>query len=57
MQTGQWRGLLLENMKMTTRLLMTTTAALLAGKAKFPAGTPVLAIVSGGNVDLARFPH
>jgi threonine dehydratase len=33
------------------------TAALLAGKVRAPAGAKVVAIVSGGNVDLARFPR
>jgi threonine dehydratase len=32
-------------------------AALLAGKARFPPGARVVAIVSGGNVDLARLPR
>jgi threonine dehydratase len=32
-------------------------AALVAGKARFPAGAKVVAIVSGGNVDLARLPR
>jgi threonine dehydratase len=33
------------------------TAALMAGKVRAPAGSIVVAIVSGGNVDLARFPR
>jgi threonine dehydratase len=33
------------------------TAALLAGKVRTPAGTSVVAIVSGGNIDLARVPR
>ena len=33
------------------------TAALLAGKVRVPAGARVVAIVSGGNVDLSRFPR
>jgi L-2,4-diaminobutyrate transaminase len=33
------------------------TAALLAGKVRAPSGAPVVAIVSGGNVDLARIPR
>jgi threonine dehydratase len=33
------------------------TAALLAGKVRAPGGAPVVAIVSGGNVDLARIPR
>lgn len=33
------------------------TAALLAGKVRAPSGAAVVAIVSGGNVDLARFPR
>ena len=33
------------------------TAALLARKARVPAGARVVAIVSGGNVDLERFPR
>jgi threonine dehydratase len=33
------------------------TAALLAGKVRAPAGTVVVAIVSGGNVDLSRIPR
>lgn len=32
-------------------------AALLAGKVRFAAGTRVVAIVSGGNIDLARLPR
>ena len=32
------------------------TAALLSGKALFPEGASVVAVVSGGNVDLERFP-
>jgi threonine dehydratase len=32
-------------------------AALLAGKARFSAGARVVAIVSGGNIDLARLPR
>ena len=32
-------------------------AALLAGKARFKAGARVMAIVSGGNIDLARLPR
>jgi threonine dehydratase len=31
-----------------------TVAALVAGKTRLPAGTRVVAIVSGGNVDLDR---
>jgi threonine dehydratase len=34
-----------------------STAALMAGKVRAPAGSIVVAIVSGGNVDLARFPR
>jgi threonine dehydratase len=30
------------------------TAALLAGKVRFPSGARVVALVSGGNVDLDR---
>jgi threonine dehydratase len=33
------------------------TAALLHGKTRAPSGATVVAIVSGGNVDLARFPR
>src|SRR5262249_40474971 len=33
------------------------TAALVAGKVRAPAGANVVAIVSGGNVDLSRFPR
>ncbi len=33
------------------------TAALLAGRVRAPAGAAVVAVVSGGNVDLARFPR
>jgi threonine dehydratase len=33
------------------------TAALVAGKVRAPAGTVVVAIVSGGNVDLSRIPR
>ena len=33
------------------------TAALVAGKVRAPAGATVVAIVSGGNVDLSRFPR
>ena len=33
------------------------TAALVAGKVRFPAGSRVVALVSGGNVDLARLPR
>jgi threonine dehydratase len=33
------------------------TAALVAGKVRFPAQTCVVAMVSGGNVDLARLPR
>ena len=33
------------------------TAALLDGKVKLPAGSRVVALVSGGNVDLSRFPR
>jgi threonine dehydratase len=33
------------------------TAALLAGKVRVPAGSPVVAIVSGGNIDLDRIPR
>lgn len=32
------------------------TAALLAGKVRFPAGARVVALVSGGNIDLSRIP-
>jgi threonine dehydratase len=34
-----------------------STAALMAGKVRAPVGSIVVAIVSGGNVDLARFPR
>ena len=33
------------------------TGALLAGKVRLPAGTKVVSIVSGGNVDLSRLPR
>jgi threonine dehydratase len=33
------------------------TAALLAGKVRVPAGAKVVALVSGGNVDLSRIPR
>jgi threonine dehydratase len=33
------------------------TAALLAGKVRVPAGAKVVAVVSGGNVDLSRIPR
>jgi threonine dehydratase len=33
------------------------TAALLFGKTRAPAGSAVVALVSGGNVDLDRFPR
>jgi threonine dehydratase len=33
------------------------TAALLAGKVRVPGGAKVVAVVSGGNVDLSRIPR
>jgi threonine dehydratase len=33
------------------------TAALLAGKVRVKTGSPVVALVSGGNVDLSRIPR
>lgn len=33
------------------------TAALLDGKVRVPAGAKVVALISGGNVDLARIPR
>jgi threonine dehydratase len=33
------------------------TAAILKGRIEVPAGAPIVAIVSGGNIDLERLPR